>query len=195
MALDTFNVQDAEDQAIDGADKLARLVATVEKVLSARGAALPELDKPVSAVPSRLAVFKVAPRVLIDNKASATHTVIEVNGRDRRGLLHQLTRALTGLNLQISSAKISTFGLRAVDVFYVKDLFGLKIESEVRLNAIRAKLLEVLQEPGASAAPEAEPPARPIRRTQPRPAEAEPDETSEAARYRRRLPPKVSAAE
>ena len=77
--------------------------------------------------------------------------MIEVNGRDRPGLLYRVTRALTELNLQISSAKISTYGERAVDVFYVKDLFGLKVESDVRLKAIRNGLMEVLgpETPGA----------------------------------------------
>ena len=46
-----------------------------------------------------MSVFKVAPRVLVDNEASRT-TVIEVNGRDRQGLLYDLTRALSALNLQ-----------------------------------------------------------------------------------------------
>jgi [protein-PII] uridylyltransferase len=72
--------------------------------------------------------------------------VIEVNGRDRPGLLYRLTSALTELNLQISSAKISTFGQRAVDVFYVKDRYGLKIEAEPRLKSIRARLLQALEE-------------------------------------------------
>jgi [protein-PII] uridylyltransferase len=88
----------------------------------------------------------VVPRVLIDNKASATNTLIEVTGRDRRGLMHFLTKALTAQNLQISTAKISTFGHRVVDVFYVKDQFGLKVEAEARLAAIRDSLLTVLQE-------------------------------------------------
>ncbi|MBX6322773.1 MAG: [protein-PII] uridylyltransferase [Rhodospirillaceae bacterium] len=192
MALDTFNVQGADGEAIAGADQIARLKAAVETVLSARGAALPELDRPASAIPSRLSVFRVAPRVLIDNRASATHTVIEVNGRDRRGLLHQLTRALTGLNLQISGAKISTYGVRAVDVFYVKDLFGLKVESEQRLAAIRARLMEVLLE-GAPAPAESPPPVRPPRRFVPH-ATGEPDEAAAAARFRRRLPAKTGAA-
>ena len=33
----------------------------------------------------------VPPRVVIDNHASNTHTVLEVNGRDRPGLLHDVT--------------------------------------------------------------------------------------------------------
>jgi [protein-PII] uridylyltransferase len=92
--------------------------------------------------------------VLIDNKASATHTLIEVTGRDRRGLMHFLTRALTAQSLQISTAKISTFGHRVVDVFYVKDQFGLKVESEGRLKAIRDSLMQVLQEREADFAPQ-----------------------------------------
>ena len=86
-----------------------------------------ELARP-PAIPSRTSVFTVPPRVLIDNQASRTHTVIEVNGRDRPGLLYELTRELTRLSLQVSSAKISTYGEKVVDVFYVKNLFGHKVE-------------------------------------------------------------------
>ena len=100
-----------------------------------------------SPIPSRLRVFRVEPRVLIDNKASATHTVIEVNGRDRPGLLYRVTLALTKLQLMINSAKISTYGERAVDAFYVQNAPGDKVEGEARLKRIRKKLLLALEEP------------------------------------------------
>jgi [protein-PII] uridylyltransferase len=106
-------------------------------------------------VPSRTRIFTVPPRVLIDNKASATHTVVEVNGRDRPGLLYEVTRALTQLNLQISSAKISTYGEKVVDVFYVKDLFGHKVDHEKRLADIRERLTLALTDPEARAAAKA----------------------------------------
>jgi [protein-PII] uridylyltransferase len=93
---------------------------------------------------------------MIDNQASATHTVIEVNGRDRAGFLYRVTRALYGLALQISTAKISTYGERAVDVFYVKDGFGMKITHEGRLQKIRETLLAAIAEQAA------EPPAQPV---------------------------------
>jgi [protein-PII] uridylyltransferase len=89
-------------------------------------------------------VFTVMPRVLVDNKASASHTVIEVNGRDRPGLLFELTRELTRLNLQISSAKISTYGEKVVDVFYVKNLFGHKVDQPAKLSEIQTTLEAVL---------------------------------------------------
>ena len=68
-----------------------------------------------------------------------------VNGTDRPGLLHQLTRKIAQQNLQINSAKISTYGTSIVDVFYVKDLFGLKIQSDRRINIIKESMLDELK--------------------------------------------------
>ena len=79
--------------------------------------------------------------------ASTDCTVIEVNGRDRPGFLFDVTSALTELGLQIASAHISTYGERVVDVFYVKDVFGLKMEHEGRLGDIRDCLAEAVAEP------------------------------------------------
>ncbi|HKU94522.1 MAG TPA: bifunctional uridylyltransferase/uridylyl-removing protein, partial [Vineibacter sp.] len=89
--------------------------------------------------------FTVEPRVLIDNNASNNHTVLEVNGRDRPGFLHVVTRALTGLNLQIASAHITTYGERAVDVFYVKDVFGLKVVNPRKLTEIETTIEDAIR--------------------------------------------------
>ena len=145
MALDTFWVQDENGGAFDRADKLARLYSRIDQTLAGKLRPREELDKDTG-LPSRMSVFKVAPRVLVDNDASRTHTVIEVNGRDRQGLLYDLTRALSALNLQIGSAHITTFGETAVDVFYVKDVFGLQITHESKLKQIHADLLDVMTE-------------------------------------------------
>ncbi len=154
MALDTFAVQDVGGGAFDRPDKLKRLAAHIELVLSGR-LKLHEALHRAPALPSRTQVFKVAPRVLIDNQASRTHTVVEVNGRDRRGLLHDVTRALTGTGVQISSAKVSTYGESVVDVFYVKDLFGMKVEHPEKLKQIKATLLAALADPAATPEPAA----------------------------------------
>jgi [protein-PII] uridylyltransferase len=150
MALDTFFIQDQEGHAFARPDKLARLSVMFMHVLHGKLKPHIELAAPVG-IPSRTRVFTVPPRVLFDNTASATHTVIEVNGRDRPGLLHDVTRAMTALNLQIARAKISTFGEKVVDVFYVKDLYGHKISEERRLKGVREGLLKALAEPKAPA--------------------------------------------
>ena len=70
--------------------------------------------------------------------------MIELNGRDRTGLLFDITSAITALGLQIASAHITTYGERVVDVFYVKDVFGLKVDGESKLKRIEKSLLKAL---------------------------------------------------
>jgi len=148
MALDTFWVQDSAGGAFEAPHRLARLSVLIEQALSGRLKLAAEIRK-VRREPARLAAVTVPPRVVVDNFASNTHTVIEVNGRDRPGLLHDVTAAISEQGLQIASAHITTYGVRAVDVFYVKDVFGLKVENERKLGPLRAALLEALTPPPA----------------------------------------------
>ncbi|MFN3076986.1 MAG: ACT domain-containing protein, partial [Alphaproteobacteria bacterium] len=101
------------------------------------------------ALSNRTQVFKVPPRVIVDNTASKTHTVVEVNGRDRPGFLFDVTATLAGLNLQISTAQVATYGERVVDVFYVKDVFGMKVEHPVKLRQIHDQVLKAIEDPSA----------------------------------------------
>ena len=151
MALDTFSIQDFAGEPFDNPERLAKLRARVQDAVSGKlhpGRALQATrDK---ALPSRTGVFTVAPAVFIDNQASNQHTVIEVNGRDRLGFLHDVTAALTELGLQIASAHVTTYGEHVVDVFYVKDVFGLKVEESNKLARIEQRLLEAVAPPTAS---------------------------------------------
>ena len=157
MALDTFWVQDAAGGAFDAPHRLARLSVLIEQALSGRLRLATEIRK-LSRVllGRRMRAIHVPPRVVIDNHASNTHTVLEVNGRDRPGLLHDVTAAISEHGLQIASAHVTTYGVRAVDVFYVKDVFGLKVENERKLANLREALLVALASPD-DAAPAADP--------------------------------------
>jgi [protein-PII] uridylyltransferase len=143
MALDTFWVQDAAGGAFDAPHRLARLAVLIEQSLSGRLRLEAEIGK-LRREPARLRAVQIPPRVVVDNHASNSHTVIEVNGRDRPGLLHDVTAAISDQGLQIGSAHITTYGVRAVDVFYVKDVFGLKVENERKLGTLRGALLAAL---------------------------------------------------
>jgi [protein-PII] uridylyltransferase len=145
MALDVLWLQNANGEAFAQSSALARMSVQIERALAGEMKG-DEAHAERTFVPERTRVFTVAPRVIIDNQASATHTVIEINGRDRPGFLFSVTRALYALSLQISSSKISTYGERAVDVFYVKDGFGMKVTHEDRAEKIRKTLLEAINE-------------------------------------------------
>ena len=96
--------------------------------------------------PDRTQVFKFALYLIFDNKASERHTVLEINARDRRGLLYDLTRILGDNKVSVLSAHVSTFGVRAVDVFYIRELDGRKITNKVRLKSLEKKLIEASQQ-------------------------------------------------
>lgn len=144
LAVDVFQLQDSSGKSIENARQLEKLKETIESVLRDSGSIGPALEKRRKHHKGRQRLFEVIPRVIVDNEASNIHTVLEINGQDRIGLLYDLTSALTDMGLQISTAKISTYGSKAVDVFYIKDGFGLKILKPERLEEIRQKLLEKL---------------------------------------------------
>jgi len=153
MALDTFTVLDPRGELPVSIDKQARLRESLETTLTGRLDLGRSLDGKTPALPGRTRVFTVPPRVIVDNEASKTHTVLEVNGRDRPGFLHDVTRTLTDLGLQIASAHISTYGERVVDVFYVKDAFGMKVDHPGKITQVRQALMAVLDGKDPQAAP------------------------------------------
>lgn len=144
MALDTFWVQDSQGGLANKTTQVEKIRDSIDGVLTGRLWLTSELPRRRSRLPSRAEVFKVPPRVIVEGKASRAHTVIEVNGRDRPGLLYDLTAAMTRQGLQISSAHISTYGERVVDVFYVKDVFGHKI-ADSKVDQVRAALMKALE--------------------------------------------------
>ena len=142
-ALDTFllNREFNDDEA--ELRRGRRITETIERLLAGK--------EQLSALLQRRRLgartteqFYVEPEIVISNALSTRLTVIEVSGRDRPGLLYELTTALSDLSLDIASAHITTFGEKAVDVFYVTDLLGKQIVSEPRQAGIRTRLAKVL---------------------------------------------------
>jgi [protein-PII] uridylyltransferase len=143
FALDSFLLAREFEQDADELRRARRISETIEKLLKGE-VRLDTLMLKRRERGHRFSAFKVAPEVLIDNALSNQFTVIEVAGLDRPGLLFELTNTLSDLNLDITSAHITTFGEKVVDVFYVTDLTNKKIVSQGRRQTIQQRLLVVL---------------------------------------------------
>ena len=147
MAIDTIWIQAANGGALHDEERLERLERLVVRALSKddTGAGRADEANIAAAVrPARSAPIALEPHVLVDNGASRGFTVIEVSARDRPGLLYDITRTLSACGVSIGSAHISTVGSRAVDVFYVRDRFGLKLSRDAQVAQVQRRLNEML---------------------------------------------------
>lgn len=138
VATAAFWIQDREGNPYERA-RLTRLRNSVARTLKGEIVAR-EAFKDRDRLKKREKEFIVPTRISFDNVGSDIYTIIEVETRDRPGLLFDLTRTLTANNISISSAIITTYGEQAVDVFYVKDLFGLKLHTEAKRTQLSARL-------------------------------------------------------
>lgn len=84
-------------------------------------------------------------RVVVDNETSGFFTIVEVFAYDRLGLLFTITNALYKCGLDIWVAKISTKADQVVDVFYIRDFDGQKVDQPDNVDAIKTTILETLK--------------------------------------------------
>jgi len=143
VATAAFWVQDAEGKPFE-VSRLGRLRKMIDSTLAGKVIARDEL-KSRGKLKKREQDFRVPTNITFDNEGSEIYTIIEVDTRDRLGLLHDLARTLTACNVSISSAIIATYGEQAVDSFYVKDLFGHKLHAESRRRQVETRLRDVIE--------------------------------------------------
>ena len=151
-ALDIFWVRDRADGALGVRRALPRQLRDLDDVC--RGVVMPEdLLRSRVGSPSPWRERRspaVATEIVVDDRASPRHTVIEAFARDRPGLLYTLSRALHELGLSIALSKINTEGNVVADVFYVNELDGTKATPGERFKAIREGLTRALDPQGSS---------------------------------------------
>jgi [protein-PII] uridylyltransferase len=147
MALNTLMLQRRFPEDEEEIEFTARIAGNIELALGGKRDLHQIISEKMRPRP-RLEAFSVEPRVTIDNTLSDELTVIEVNGRDRTGLLFDLARILASLNIDVHSAQIATFGEKAVDVFYVTDHSRRKVSRESTQRKLRESLLEAFETDG-----------------------------------------------
>jgi [protein-PII] uridylyltransferase len=124
--------------------RCARLAATLREIVLGDK----ELDDVLKAAGKEVAVSLAPERIGARNDLSDEHTVITVVNDNVSGLLFYITRALATLNLDIHTAKITTWAGRAEDAFYVtrrQEGRGVKIpddELKVVLDNLRQLLIK-----------------------------------------------------
>lgn len=141
-ATAAFWIQDIEGSPYE-ASKLPRLKSMIERTLGGEVVAKTALQ-PRDKMKKREREFIVPTSITFDNDGSEIYTIIEVDTRDRPGLLYDLTQTFAAANISIASAVIATYGAQVVDTFYVKDMFGLKFHSTSKQATLEKRLRDAI---------------------------------------------------
>jgi [protein-PII] uridylyltransferase len=149
IALDTFNVKPPpellfEDERWERAEKNLRSALAGDLDLAKALGEKMEAHRSFKTLG-----FKRPHRIDIDNDSSSFFTIVEVFTYDFPGLLFTITDALFRCKLDIWVAKIATKIDQVVDVFYVRDFDGQKIDSPDQVAALKTAIEKRLPAAGS----------------------------------------------
>lgn len=154
IVVNTFQASDPDYAGVPPEDRRASVAEKIIRVLKGEES-LDQLMRRNTRLSCghQLPASRNATEVEIDNGIGDRFTVIDVFADDTQGLLYVITHAIFRLGLSVHAARISTRldddiqqSLRTVgrhqvvDVFYVTDRDGAKIEDHARLEVIRSTI-------------------------------------------------------
>ncbi len=147
VALDIFKVQPPPDQLFEN-ERWARAAEHLNDAIDGKLDLKEALKEKLSSYrASGLSKSGRKSRVKVDNESSSFFTIIEVFTDDFPGLLHCITDALFSCKLDIWVAKIATKVDQVVDVFYVRDFDGQKVDTPEQEAMIKSTILSALPNP------------------------------------------------
>ncbi len=148
IAWDRFLVEDSEFNDAPPTSRIDQVCQKIVKALDPAEKTPPNFPRIWRNSKTKAAEnLKLQPtQVRFDNTTSDTHTIITLFAYDRRGLLYDVSKVLFDMRLVLHFAKIGTHLDQVVDVFYVTEVNGAKIEESTRLYMIRQRLLRAVQE-------------------------------------------------
>ena len=145
-ALDTFFIQNKNRQPILEEHSKKKLLKIISQGLEGNFNVEKALNKRWEEIPARFRAIKAPTRVIIDNNMSDEYSILEIKCKNAPGVLYRITKVITSLGLQINTANVSTYGDRVVDIFYIKDAFGLKIDNNKSMDKVKMSILKTLEE-------------------------------------------------
>jgi [protein-PII] uridylyltransferase len=142
VALDTFYVEDPTEEV---ERRLHHFKRDVEEILNGKITVKDLFFKRGESKPNQQKIIPgVVAEVKVNNKDSDFYTIVEITGEDRLGILYEITQTLTDHGCNIFFSRISTLGNRIVDVFYVQDEWGEKLEAKQKVDNLKQTLLSRL---------------------------------------------------
>ncbi len=149
FALNTFVALDYSGEAVRDPKILADLQQRMrEQLLQPREGR----DVRTAHLPRQLRHFPIETKITFSASVSGQQTIMEVIAQDRPGLLYQVALALQHCRVNLVTAKISTYGERAEDIFFVTDLEKQPLSDKEQCACLEREIYERLRVPQADTA-------------------------------------------
>jgi len=144
IALDIFKVKPPPDQIFE-TERWDKAEDNLKSALAAELNLTEALKEKMSAYRTVKPRTSQRPnRIVVDNESSGFFTIIEVFTYDFPGLLFSITDALFKSGLDVWVSKIATKVDQVIDIFYVRDFDGQKVDSADQVAAIKDAIAKVL---------------------------------------------------
>ncbi|KAL0351559.1 UNVERIFIED_CONTAM: ACT domain-containing protein ACR3 [Sesamum calycinum] len=126
--MDVFHVTDQQGQKISD----SRTIEHIEKALGPKG--------------HTSGILKTSPGKRVGVNSMGDYTAIELIGRDRPGLLSEISAVLANLHINVVAAEVWTHNRRIACVLYVNDdTTNRAVDDESRLSAMEEQLKNLLR--------------------------------------------------
>jgi [protein-PII] uridylyltransferase len=129
--LDEFQITDAKGAAITEKGQLERIK---QRIIDVHSGKLHQVSK--VSMQFDVLMESVPVSVRHHEAAALSLTAVEVVAADRKGLLSLLAKAISDVGVSIRGANITTFGAQAVDVFFLSDQDGKKLDKSTLASVI-----------------------------------------------------------
>ena len=128
--FDLFHLQGTDGEPFQEESDLQRLQERLQRLLAEEHLIEAKLAASIETKPFKVNVLmrRVPVRVRELPKASFHETVIEVSAADQPRLLARLAHAIASEGYLLHGASVSTFGERAVDVFFIQNSDGSELD-------------------------------------------------------------------
>ncbi|MEP6809081.1 MAG: [protein-PII] uridylyltransferase [Chthoniobacterales bacterium] len=146
VVVDVFRVCDLKGHAVTSARDFALVEATLRRALSEADFDFgPLLEKARQQVATPLAAeIEFPTRIIADNKSLPHYTLLQIETRDRPGLLYDLLSVLGEEGVSTILSRISTEKGAAIDTFYIADsVTHGKITDSGRIAALQQRIQEI----------------------------------------------------
>ena len=145
LCLDRFYVNDQDYRDEPPVDRFREVEERLLNALTTQRYESPTFRQTWQSRRPQAPVTDLPIQVRVDNMTSDSFTIIDVFAHDRPGLLYAIAKTLFDLDLSVAFARIGTYLDQVVDVFYVTDSAGNKVQGDEVHDRIRGTLTKAIE--------------------------------------------------